>query len=123
MAAGPVGVADAPHLAGHLVERLVPADPLELPGPARPHPPQGVENPVRMVEPLELAEAPHAGVQRRHLRRPLPRIGADAHDAPVAHVSVDHAAAAAVVPAGAGDDGLAGGGGRAGRFVDGHPRA
>ena len=70
-----------------------------------------------MIQALELAEAAHAGVERGLLRGPLARIGADLDDLPVADVGVDHAAPAAVVAAGAGDDGLARRGGRPGRFI------
>src|SRR5215510_1944811 len=105
---GPVLVAHTPHLARDLVERFAPADALEVAGAARAHPPQRVEEPVRMVDALQLPEAPHAGVERRHLGRPLPGIGADLDDAAVAHVGVDDAAATAVVAARARDDRLAG---------------
>ena len=113
----PVRLADAEHLARDLVEGLVPADPLELPGATRADPSHRVDQPVGMIQALELAEAAHAGVERGFLRGPLARIGADLDDAPVAHVGVDHAAAAAIVSAGAGDHGLARRGGRPGRFV------
>src|SRR5438876_9125312 len=66
-----------------------------------------MEQAVRMVDALDLAEAAHAGVERRHLRGPLPRIGADLDDAAVADVGVDDAPPAAVVAARAGDDRLA----------------
>ena len=102
----------------HLVERLVPADALELPAAARARPAAADGAPVGVVEPLGLAEAAHAGVEGRQLGRPLARIGADRDDAPVAHVGVDDAAPAAVVAAGAGDDGLAGCGGGSRGFVD-----
>ena len=114
----PVGVADAAHLARDLVQRLVPRDPLELSAAARADPTQGIAQPVGVVHPLALAEAAHARVQRRHLGGPLARIGADLDDLPVAHVGVDHAAAAAVVAARAGDHRLARRGGRSGGFVD-----
>ncbi len=124
---GPVRVADAEHLARDLVEGRVPRDPLELARAAGPRPAQRVEQPVRMVDALELAEAPHARVQRRHLGRPAPRIGADLDDLPVAHVGVDGATAAAVVAARAGDDRLARFGRDPRRLVDGpgtiHARA
>src|SRR5262252_3151275 len=74
---------------------------------------------VGVVDPLVLTEAADARMERWHLGRPAPRVGADLHDLPVAHVGVDDAAPAAVVAAGAGDDGFA----RLGRdtrsFVDG----
>jgi hypothetical protein len=114
----PVRVADAEHLARDLVERLVPRDPLELPRAAGPRPAQRVAQPVRVVDPLELAEAPHARVQGRHLGRPLSRIGADLDDLSVAHVGVDGASSAAVVAAGAGDDDLARAGRAPRRLVD-----
>ena len=113
-----VGVADAEHLTRDLVERLVPADPLELSAAARTDPTQRVAQAVGMVHALDLAEAAHARVQGRHLGGPLARVGADLHDLPVADVGVDHAAAAAVVAAGAGDHRLARGRGRPGCFVD-----
>src|SRR5205807_1655562 len=102
----PVGIANAEHLAGDLVERVVPGDPLELSAAARADAAQRMAQPVRMVHALGLAEAAHAGVQRRDLWRPASRVGADLDDAAVADVGVDDAAAAAVVAAGAGDDRL-----------------
>src|SRR5207248_2763262 len=113
-----IGIPHAPHLARHRVERLVPADALELPDAARARPAQRITQAVGMVHALHLAEPAHARVQRRHLGRPLARIGADLHDAAVAHVSVDHAPPAAVVAAGAGDDGLARRGGDARCFIE-----
>jgi len=71
-----------------------------------------------MVDALHLAEAAHARVQRRHLRRPRARIGADLHDALVAYVGVDHAATTAVVAAGAGHHAFARRRGDARRFVE-----
>src|SRR2546422_389633 len=70
-----------------------------------------MEQAIGMMDALHLAEATHAGVERRHLGRPLPGIGADLDDAAVADVGIDHAAAAAIVATRAGDDGLAGLGG------------
>src|SRR4051812_19786185 len=71
-----------------------------------------------MIHALTLPEPAHARVQRRNLRCPLARIGADLDDLAVAHVRVDHASAATVVTAGAGDDGFSGLGGNARRFVE-----
>src|SRR5205085_2545106 len=115
---GPVSIADAPHLPRDLVERLVPADRLELAGSARPRPSQRMTQTIRMVHALELTEPAHARMERRHLGRPLARIRADLDDLAVAHVRVHHAPAAAVVTARAGDDGLAGLGREPRRFVD-----
>src|SRR5262245_41793005 len=78
-----------------------------------------MEQAIGMMDALHLAEATHAGVERRHLWRPLPGIGADLDDAAVADVGIDHAAAAAVVATRAGDDGLAGLCGHPRRLVDG----
>src|SRR5262249_5807072 len=87
----PARVAGAKHLARDFVERRVPADPLELSRPPRSGPPQRMHQPVRVVDPLGLAEAAYAGMERRHLRRPAARIGADLDDPPVAYVRVDGA--------------------------------
>jgi hypothetical protein len=114
----PVRVAYAKHLAGDLVERVVPGDSLELPGAARSGPAQRVLQTIRMVHPLGLAEAAHAGVERRHLGGPAAWVGADLRDLSIAHVGVDGAAATAVVSAGAGYDGLARLGRDPWRFVD-----
>src|SRR6185295_16054724 len=116
---GPVRVAHAPHLARDLVERRVPRHALELSGAARPAPAQRMAQTVRVIDTLELTEAAHARVQGRHLGGPAARIGADLDDLSVADVRVDGAAAAAVVAAGAGDDGLAGLGLDPRRLVDG----
>jgi hypothetical protein len=100
-------VADAAHLARDLAQRLVPGDALELPGAARPGAAHRVLQAVLVVQPLDLADAAGAGMQRRQVGLPARRVGRDADDAVVDHVGVDHAAAAAIVAAGAGDDGLA----------------
>src|SRR2546425_11749252 len=67
-----------------------------------------MEQAIGMMDALHLAEATHAGVERRHLGRPLPGGGADLDDAAGADVGFDHAAAAAIVATRAGDGGLAG---------------
>jgi hypothetical protein len=71
-----------------------------------------------MVGALDGADAARASRQRRQLRVPAPLIGRDMDDAPVADMRVNDAAAAAIMPAGAGDDALAGLRRRARRFVD-----
>ena len=113
-----VGIAHAPQLARHLVERLVPRDALELAGATRSRATQWMAKAVGMVDSLGLAESAHARVKRWDFGRPLARIRADLDDAPVTDVGVDDAAAAAVVTAGAGDDTLAGRGVHARRLVE-----
>ena len=59
-----------------------------------------------MVDSLDLADAARARMQRRQLRLPFARVGGYADNAAVDNMGVDDTAAAAVVAAGAGDDGL-----------------
>ena len=113
-----VGSAHTQHLARDLVERLLPGDALELAAAARAGAPQRMLQPVGVVDALDLAEATRAGLQRGQIGLPLGGIGGDARDAAVDHVRVHHAAAAAVVPAGAGDDGLARLGRHPGPLID-----
>ena len=101
---GPEGIADPPHLGRDLVEGVVPRDALVLARAPRAHAAHRVTQAVGVVDAVGGAEAAGAGGQRRHLEGPLARVGADAHDPPVLDVGVDHAAPAAVVPAGARDD-------------------
>ena len=112
------GVADAQELLRDLVERLVPGDPLEAARAAWPRTPQRVAQPIRVVHALELAKAPHAGVERRQLGCPPAGVRADLDDPPVTHVSVDDTPAAAVVAAGAGGNRLARSGRDPRRLVD-----
>jgi hypothetical protein len=70
------------------------------------------------MNPLDLADAAGAGMQRRQLGLPARRVGRDPDDAVVHDMRVDHAAAAAIVAAGAGDDGLAVAAGGARLLVD-----
>lgn len=101
-------VADAPHLVGDMAERLVPGDALELPilvpSAARAGAAHRVLQAVRVIDALDLADAAGAGMQRRQVGPPARGIGRDPDDAVVDHMGVDHAAAAAIVAAGAGDD-------------------
>ena len=73
---------------------------------------------VGMVDALDLADAAGAGVQRRQLGLPSARVGRYPDDAAVDDVRIDDAAAAAIVAAGAGDDGLVRLGHDARCFVD-----
>ena len=113
-----VSLADAAHLARDMVEGRVPGDALELARTARAGAAHGVPQAVLVIEPLDLADAAGAGMQRRQLGLPARRIGRDFYDAIVDHVGVDHAAAAAIVAAGAGDDGFALAAGGARLLVD-----
>src|SRR2546428_11482628 len=78
-----------------------------------------MEQAIGMMDALHLAEATHAGVERRQLGRPLPGIGADLDDAALPGVGIDHAAPAAIVATRAGDDGLSGRCGHPRPLVDG----
>ena len=100
----PVGVTDAPELSRHGVERLVPRDARPLTGAAGPDPAERMGEPVGVVDALRLAEAADARVEGRQLGGPPPRIRRDPDDPVADDVSVDDAAPAAVVAAGAGDD-------------------
>jgi hypothetical protein len=62
---------------------------------------------IGMIGALDLPDAAGAGGQRRVLGIPTPHVGADARDPAVGHVRVDHATAAAIMPACAGDYGFA----------------
>src|SRR5580704_14174005 len=101
-------LADPQQLPGDMVQRLVPRDTLELPRVARSDAAHRIFQPVGMVHALDLPYTAAAGVQRRQLGLPARRVGRDFYDTVVDDVGVDHAAAAAIVAAGAGDDGLAG---------------
>ena len=92
---------------GDVVDRLVPGDALPLARAARADAAHRVFQPVRVIEPLDLADAAGAGMQRRQLGLPARRIGRDLDDPVVDDMGVDHAAAAAIVAAGAGDDDFA----------------
>jgi hypothetical protein len=71
-----------------------------------------------MVGALDLADATGACLQRRQFRVPAPLVGRDMGDAPVADMRVDDATPAAIMPASAGDDALAGLRRRTRRLVD-----
>ena len=100
-------VADAAHLLSDVVEGLVPRDALVLARAARAGAAHRVFQAVLVIEPLDLADAAGAGMQRRQLGLPARRVGRDPDDLVVNDVGVDHAAAAAIVAAGAGDDDFA----------------
>ena len=103
---------------GDVVERLVPRDALVLARAARAGAAHGVFQAVLVIEPLDLADAAGAGMQRRQLGLPARRIGRDPDDLVVHDMGVDHAAAAAIVAAGAGDDDFAFAAGGARVLVD-----
>ena len=111
-------VADAAHLPGDVVERLVPRDALVLARAARAGAAHRVFQAVLVIEPLDLADAAGAGMQGRQLGLPARRIGRDPDDLVVDDMGVDHAAAAAIVAAGAGDDDFAFAAGGARVLVD-----
>ena len=110
--------AHAEQLAGDLVQRLVPGDALELAAAARPLASQRMLEAVGMVHALDLADTARAGVQGRQLRLPSARVGGYADNAAVDDVRIDGTTTAAVVAAGAGDDGLVRLGHDARCFVD-----
>jgi hypothetical protein len=102
-----VFLADAQHPRRHMIERLVPRDALELPRAARARAAHRMLEPIRMIDPFELADAAGTGMERRQFGLPARRVGRDPDDAIVHDVRVHHASAAAIVPAGAGDHRLA----------------
>ena len=102
-----VSCANAHHLAGDMVHRLVPRDALEPARAARAGAAHRIFQPVGMIDALDLPDAACAGLQGRHVRRPARLIGRDVDDAAILDMGVHHAAAAAIVAAGRGDNGLA----------------
>jgi hypothetical protein len=61
-----------------------------------------------MIGALDLADPAGASWKRRQFWVPTPLIGRDVDDAAIANMGVDDAPSAAIMPAGAGDDALAG---------------
>jgi len=72
-----------------------------------------------MIDALDLTDAAGASIQRRQFWLPARRIGRDLHDSIVHDMRVDHAAAVAIMPAGAGDHHLARARDAAGDLVEG----
>ena len=101
-------LANTQQLGSDMAQRLVPRDALELPRVARSDAAHRIFQPVGMVDALDLPDTAGAGVERRQLGLPARRVGGDFYDTVVDNVGIDHAATAAIVAAGAGDDGLAG---------------
>jgi hypothetical protein len=113
-----VGLADAAHLTGDLVERIRPRDPLPLIRAPRARPPHRMQEPLGVIDTIQGAESAYARGEGRHRRCPLARIRADTDDAPILDVGVHDAATAAIVTASARNDFFAGSRRNTGRFVD-----
>jgi hypothetical protein len=101
-----VAGAHAFKLRGDPVEGLVPGYALEAAAAAGSIALEGKFEAIGMIDALDLADTAGAGMQWRQLGLPAARVGRDLDDPTAGHVGVDDASAAAVVTAGAGDDGL-----------------